>query len=317
MNDLWPLLKTFRFADLVPLWAWLRGRFAPVAAVQFSSGKLLKAASRPTRFNHNQWLLALRYLVLVLLLVAFARPQIEKGQSDDDAKGINIMLTLDFSSTMNKKDFSMDGKRVSRSAALIKVIQEFMRSRPQDRIGVVRFDAEAFLVSPLTLDHEWLVARLEQEKTGRGTAPGSGMLIAAEHLVPATNQTKVIIVVTDAEQVNQGPPPEDVGKILVKLGIKVHVIQIVDFKDMANANPQWNPNPLPNVAKMTGGQLFQVADFVGLRSVYHQIDRLEKATFKEDKQKNYRELMGWCGLPAALLLLLELLLRQTAWRRLP
>jgi hypothetical protein len=68
---------------------------------------------------------------------------------------------------------------------------------------------------------------------------------------------------------------------------------------------------------MTGGQLFQVADFVGLRSVYHQIDRLEKATFKEDKQKNYRELMGWCGLPAAFLLLLELVLRQTAWRRLP
>src|SRR5260370_35735862 len=122
MNDLWPLLKTFRFADwwflplllLVPLWAWLRGRFAPVAAVQFSSGKLLKAASRPTRFNPNRWLLALRYLVLGLLLVAFARPQVAKGQSDDDAKGINIMLTLDFSSTMNQKDFSMDGKRVSR-----------------------------------------------------------------------------------------------------------------------------------------------------------------------------------------------------------
>jgi len=325
MTDLWPLLKTFRFADwwflplllLVPFWAWLRGRFAPVAAVQFSSGKLLKAAARQTRFSHNRWLLLLRYFVLALLLLAFARPQIEKGQSDDDAKGINIMLTLDFSSTMNKKDFMMDGKRVSRSAALIKVIQEFMRARPQDRIGVVRFDAEAFLVSPLTLDHDWLIARLGEEKTGRGTAPGSGMVIAAEHLVPATNQTKVIIVVTDAEQVNQGPPPEHVGKALVELGIKVHVIQIVDFKDMAEANSQWNPNPLPKVAKMTGGQLFQVADYVGLRSVYHQIDLLEKATFKEDKHKNYRELMAWCGVPGAILLLMELIFRQTVWRRLP
>ena len=325
MNDLWPLLKTFRFADwwflplllLVPLWAWLRGRFAPVAAVQFSSGKLLKAASRPTRFNHNQFLLAMRFFALALVLLAFARPQVEKGQSDDDAKGINMMLTLDFSSTMNRKDFMMDGKKISRSAALVKVIQEFLRARPQDRIGVVRFDAEAYLVSPLTLDHEWLITRLGQEKNGKGTAPGSGMLIAAEHLVPATNQTKVIIVVTDAEQVNEGPPPEEVGKALAKLGIKVHIIQIVDFKDMGEDKNRWNPNPLPEVAKMTGGQLFQVADFASLRNVYHQIDLLEKATFKEDKQKNYRELMAWFGAPALLLLLLELMLRQTAWRRLP
>lgn len=323
MNDLWPLLKTLRFASwwllplllLIPLWAWLRGRFAPVAAVSFSSGELLRAASRKARFHRHQWLAAFRYLALALLLLALARPQVEKGQADDDSKGINIMLVLDFSGTMKTKDFSMEGKKVGRFEALIKVIGEFMRSRTKDRIGAVRFDADAFLISPLTLDRDWLIQRLKEEKPGRGTAPGSGMLIAAEHLLPATNQTKVIILVSDAEQVNRGAPPEEVARTLAQLGIKVHLIQIVDFKEMGSSIGGYNE--MAEVPKLTGGQLFQVSDYNGLRSVYQQIDKLEKAKFTEGKQKSYRELMAWGAVPALGLLLLELLLRQTVWRRLP
>jgi len=322
MSDLQAILKTFRFESwwllgalvLVPLWSWLRGRFSPVAAVEFSSGDLLRAVSQKPRFQRRQWLLAMRYLALILLILALARPQVEKGLSDFDAKGINIMLVLDWSSTMKKKDFVMDNKRVTRAQALVRVISEFVRARPQDRIGLVRFDANAFLISPLTLDHDWLIARLKEEKNGRGTAPGSGMLIAAEHLIPATNQSKVMILVSDAEQVNQGPPPLEVGKALVPYGIRAHVIQIVDFKDMAG---NLSGNEMAQIPKVTGGQLFQVADFGGLRSVYRQIDLLEKANFKEDKQRNYRELMMWFAGPALGLLLLELLLRQTVWRRLP
>lgn len=322
MSDFQAILKTFRFESgwllgfllLIPLWAWLRGRVSPVAAVEFPSGDLLRAVSRKPRFGRRQWLVAFRYAALALLVLALARPQVEKGVSDFDARGINIMMVLDWSSTMKKRDFTMDHKRVTRAQALVKVISEFMKARPQDRLGLVRFDANAFLISPLTLDHDWLIARLKEEKSGRGTAPGSGMLIAAEHLLPATNQTKVIIVVTDAEQVNQGPPPVEVGKVLLPLGIRAHVIQIVDFKDMAASLAG---NEMAQIPKATGGQLFQVADFVGLRSVYRQIDRLEKANFKEDKQRNWRELMIWFALPALVLMLGELLLRQTVWRRLP
>ncbi len=323
MTDLGPILKTFRFESwwllglllLVPLWVWLRGRFSPVAAVEFSSGDLLRAASRRPRSHRRRWLMALRYLALALLIAAVARPQVEKGLSDVDAKGINLMLVLDWSGSMKKRDFTMDHKRVTRGQALVKVISEFMRARRTDRIGLVRYDRDAFLMCPLTLDHDWLITRLKEEKNGQGTAPGSGMVIAAEHLLPATNQTKVIIIVTDAEQVNQGPDPGEVARALAPLGIKVHVIQIIDFKDMADNRMQWNE--MAEVPKLTGGQLFQVADFVGLRSVYRQIDRLEKATFKEDKQRNWRELMAWFALPALGFLLGELALRQTVWRRLP
>jgi len=324
VKDLWPILRTLRFESwwllaallAVPLWAWLRGRYAPVAAVEFPSSDLLRPTSRKTRFRHGHWLLFFRYLALGMLVLALARPQVEKGFSDVDAKGINIMLVLDWSSSMKKRDFTIERKRASRAEALVKVISEFMRARKSDRVGLVRFDRDAFLISPLTLDHDWLITRLKEEKNGQGTAPGSGMVIAAEHLLPATNQTKVMIVVTDADQVNQGPEPEEVARALAPLGVKVHVIQIVDFKDMAASNLQWNQ--MAQVPKLTpGGQFFQVADFLGLRSVYREIDRLEKATFKEDKQRNYRELMAWPAVPALALLLLELVLGQTAWRRLP
>ncbi len=286
-----------------------------MAAVEFSSSDLLRAASRKPRSHRRRWLLFFRFLALILLICALARPQVEKGLSDFEAKGINIMLVLDWSSTMKRRDFIMENKRVTRAQALVKVISEFMRMRPQDRIGLVRYDADAFLISPLTLDHDWLINRLKEEKNGQGTAPGSGMLIAAEHLLPATNQTKVMILVTDAEQVNRGASPEEVARAFVPFNIKTHVIQMVDFKDMASTKMQWND--MVEVPKITGGQFFQVADYGGLRSVYAQIDRLEKATFKEDKQKNYKELMAWFAIPALGLLLLELLLRQTLWRKLP
>lgn len=323
MNDLLTLLHTFRFAHwwwlplilLVPLWAWLRGKFAPVAAVQFSSSKLLQAASRKPRFGRGAILLTVRLLALLLLLLAMARPQVEKGLSDDDAKGINIMMVLDFSGTMKQKDFLLENKKVPRYQALIKVIGDFIKDRPHDRIGVVKFDADAFLVSPLTLDHDWLVKRLKEEKPGAGTAPGSGLLIAAEHLLPATNQTKIAILVSDAEQVNRGPPPADVARAIALLDIKVHFIQIVDFKDMGTLNRE--NNEMAQIPKLTGGQLFQVADTAGLKSVYKQIELLEKADFKENKQKNYRELMVWFCVPALLLVLGELLLTNTIWRRLP
>lgn len=323
MKDLQTWLETLRFESwwllplllLLPIWAWLRGRWTPVAAVPYSTGELLKPLARRTRFSRGQLLWGMRLLALALLLLALARPQVEKGMKDVEAKGINIMLALDFSSTMNKRDFTMEGRKVTRAQALIKVISEFMRARPKDRLGLVRFDADAFLVSPLTLDHDYLIQRISTEKNGRGTAPGSGVLIATEHLLPATNQTKVIILVSDAEQVNQGPRPEDVARAIAPLGVRVHVIQIIDFKEMGTVNLA--RNEMAQMAKLTGGQVFQVADFSGLRSVYQQIDLLEKASFKEGQQRVYRELAPWLTAVALGLLLVEFLLTHTLWRRIP
>ena len=323
MSELFPQLQTFRFAApwlllalaLLPLWMWLRGRFAPVAAVQFSSAQLLAAASRRTRSTRGRLLLALRYLALALLIVALARPQVDKGISEREALGINVMFVLDFSGTMKTKDFALDNKRISRAEAMKRVVGEFIKARESDRIGAVFFDKGAHLISPLTLDHEWLNAQLALEEPTQGTAPGSGMLIAAESLVSAKNQTKLIITVTDADQINDGPEPDEVAKAIAPLGIKNHVIQMVDFGDSQRYTA--SGQILNEVARITGGQFFKVSDYAGLRNVYRQIDQLEKSAFKERTQKAWRELMPWLALPALGLLLMEFSLARTVWRRLP
>lgn len=323
MSEILPQLHTFRFASpwllllllLLPLWMWLRGRIAPVAAVQFSSGELLAAAARRTRSMRGRLLMGMRYLALALLIGALARPQVDKGLSEREAMGINIMFVLDFSGTMKTKDFTLDNKRISRAEAMKKVVAEFIKARPDDRIGAVFFDKAAHLISPLTLDHDWLNAQLALEEPTRGTAPGSGMVIAAEALLPAKNQTKLIITVTDADQINEGPEPEEVAKVIAPLGIKNHIIQMVelDAMDRYTASGQI----LQDTARITGGLLFKVSDTNGLRNVYRQIDLLEKSAFKEKKQKVWRELMEWFALPALALLLLEFLLVRTFWRKLP
>jgi Ca-activated chloride channel family protein len=283
--------------------------------VRFSSNKLLQAASRQSRFRPGRLLRASRYLALALLIIALARPQVERGLADRESTGINIMLLLDFSSTMKAKDFMLETRRVSRIDAMKKVVSEFIQARENDRIGIVRFDRGANLVSPLTLDHQWLLTQLAAEEAGQGTAPGSGMLIAGEALLPAKEQSKVIITVTDADQVNEGPPPDVVAKTLAPLAIKNHIIQITDFSAIQQVTA--SGKLFSEVARATGGQYFKVSDVAGLRAVYRQIDQLEKAAFKETKQKTWRELMSWPATAALALLLLELVLAQTIWRRLP
>ncbi|HWB06983.1 MAG TPA: VWA domain-containing protein [Verrucomicrobiales bacterium] len=323
LDDVIPQLNTFRFATpwvlwlllLLPLWMLLRGRFGRAAAVQFSSGELLAAASRRKRSSPGRLMAGFRYLALALLIGALARPQVDKGLSEREALGINIMFNLDFSSTMTTRDFWLDSKRVSRIEAMKRVVIEFIKARPDDRIGAVFFDRGAALLSPLTLDHEWLTLQIDSQESSRGTAPGSGMIIAAEAMLSAKDQTKVMITVTDADQINEGPEPIEVAKAIAPMGIKNHVIQIVD-NSMAYRYAA-SGEVLKEVTRITGGQFYKVSDYPALRKVYSQIDTLEKTAFKEKKQQSWRELMEWFAVPGAILLLLVIILERTVWRRLP
>lgn len=323
LNETLTQLHTFRFATpwvlwallLIPLWMLLRGKFGRAAAVQYSSGELLAAASKRKRIAPGSMLAALRYISLALLIGALARPQVEKGLSEREAMGINIMFVLDFSSTMTTKDFYLDNKKVSRADAMKRVVSEFIKARKDDKIGAVYFDKGAHLISPLTLDHDWLAAQIESQVPSQGTAPGSGMLIAAEAMVSAKDQSKVVITVTDADQINDGPEPIEVAKAVAPMGIKNHIIQMVDFSQAQRYAA--SGEALKEVCRITGGQFFKVSDYAGLRKVYAQIEAMEKAPFKEKKQQSWREIMEWFAAPAAALLLLGIILERTVWRRLP
>lgn len=300
---------------LVALLVWWRGRRGPGAALVFSSTALLGRAVNAVRNQPGHWLAALRTLALTLVVLALARPQVEKSENREDARGINLMLALDFSGTMRTRDFVLDGRRMSRSTALKQLTSEFIRARPNDRLGLVSFDRDAYLASPLTLDHEWALDRLARETNGYGTDVGSGLVVAAQHLQEHTNETRVVILMTDAENISAGPEPEAVAEALRPLGIRLHCVQLVSPNQ--SMYQQDLSELLTQAAARTGGAFFRVRTGADLRAVYRAIDTLEKQKLTDVRQKGWRELFPWLVFPALGLLLAEQVLAQTRWRRLP
>jgi Ca-activated chloride channel family protein len=216
---------------------------------------------------------------------------------------------------MQTLDFLLEGRRLSRSQGMKKLSAEFIRSRPNDRVGLVTFDRDASLASPLTLDHEWLLARLEAETNGVGTGIGPALVVAAGHLQQHTNETRVIILMTDAENVTGWPDPDTVAETLRPLGIRVHCVQILS---PGQTSPTGDLSELlTHTAIRTGGNFFRVRSGIDLRAVYREIDQLEKQKLSDRKQKGWRELFTWVALSGLALLLAEQTLVHTCWRRLP
>lgn len=316
------MTETFRFAApawlallvLPPLILWWRTRRRP-PALTYSAAGLLAGAARAAGFRPGPWLDRFEAVTLALLVVALARPQVAKSETREDVRGINIMLALDFSGTMRTRDFFLDGRRVSRTQGLKAISAEFINSRPTDRVGVVAFDRDAWLSSPLTLDHEWLLDRLKSETNGSGTAIGAGLIVAAEHLQRHTNESRVVVLMTDAENISAGPDPLVIGEALRPLGIRVHCIQVLSPNQAA---PVGDLSELfTHLATRTGGGFFRVRNGTDLRAVYAAIDRLEKQKLTDRRQKAWRELFPWLALPALGLLLTAQTLAHTRWRRLP
>jgi Ca-activated chloride channel family protein len=153
------------------------------------------------------------------------------------------------------------------------------------------------------------------ETNGMGTAVGSALIVAADHLQRHTNETRVVVLLTDAENISAGPPPEDVAPTLARLGIRVHIVEILSPTE---SNP-WNDlgEYFTRTAARTGGGFFRVRNGEHLRSVYARIDQLEKHRLSDRRVVAWRELFGWAAIPALGVLLSELALGQTKWRRLP
>lgn len=295
--------------------AWWRRRRFRQAALGFSAVALLRPGVQAGRRGPDRRLAVFRLAALALLVLALARPQIERAENREDARGINLMLALDFSGTMRTRDLLLDGRRATRSEVLKRLTAEFIRARPQDRIGLVCFDRDAYVASPLTLDHDWVLDRLTYETNGIGTDVGSSLAVAAQHLQRHTNETRVIILMTDAENISAGPEPDAVAEALRPLGIRVHCAQILSPD--ANSFRSDLSDLLTHTAVRTGGGFFRIRAGADLRAVYREIDRLEKKKLTDRRQKTWRELFPWLAVPVLGLVLAEQVLGYTRWRRLP
>ena len=194
----WVLL----FLLLLPILAVLKGRFGGTAGVTFSSTSALSALGRRRRSRAGALLALLTHLALASLIVALARPQLGRTLTRIQASGVDIMLALDVSRSMLAEDYNIGAQRANRIEAVKQVTEQFIRQRPNDRIGIVAFAGRPYLVSPLTLDHDWLIQNLDRLQIGMvedGTAIGSAIASAANRLKDKEAKSKLIVLLTDGD----------------------------------------------------------------------------------------------------------------------
>lgn len=318
---------------LLPLMAIWKGRWGQTVAVKMpSTDDALGAGAKP-RSRFGGFMAFLGLLGLAFLIVAFARPRHGKGSTDIEASGIDIVLSLDVSGSMEALDFELEGKPVNRLEVVKNVVGKFVGQRPNDKVGIVAFAGRPYLVSPLTLDQEFLAKRVAGVSMGQvedGTAIGSAIASAVSHLRDSKAKSRIVILLTDGVNNAGAVNPLTAAEAAQALGIKIYTIGAgtqgdapVPVRDafgrtrLQTMKVEIDEEMLGKVAEATGGQYFRATDTGSLEKIYESINQLEKTTRKLKKYQQYDELYLWFLAPGLCLMVLELVLSQTRYRRLP
>jgi len=276
-----------------------------------------------------------RLIALGLLVVAFARPQIVEKEEEIRTEGIDIMLALDISGSMQAEDF----KPKNRLVVAKNVVAEFLDLVTNDRIGLVVFAGQAFTQCPLTLDYEVLrslLARVEIGMIEDGTAIGTALANCVNRLKSSEAKSKVVILLTDGENNAGKIDPATAAKVAEALSVRVYTIGV--GKEGGAPIPVNHPvlgkvyarnsdgtlqltkideETLKEIASITRGEYFRATDAEALAKIYAQILDLERTKFQVKQFERSEEHFRWAALPAVLLLLLELGLAHTRLRVLP
>jgi Ca-activated chloride channel family protein len=320
---------------LLPLFAWLRGRHGARPAFVYSSVTLLKNVSKASRSRAGAFLHALRWLALACLILALARPQKTRTESSVRASGVDIVIALDLSGSMESMDFEIKGKRANRITVAKDTISKFIEKRPSDRIGLVAFAGRAYIAAPLTLDHDFLqnnLARLDLHTIEDGTAIGSGLSASVNRLREVRSKSKIVILMTDGQNNSGKIPPLTAAEAAKALGVKVYTIG-VGIRGLAptpvgrnpfNGQLMFEPRPvdidedtLTAISDKTGGKYYRADSTDTLRKIYDEIDTFEKTEAVVKKFVQREEKFWWFATPGLFLLLVEVALANTVWRRLP
>jgi len=321
----------FIFLGLVPWLIYLDWKNAP-ATLHYSSLSILKSLHSP-RIKYLALLpLVLRCLVVVLLVLALARPQEGRKSTEILSAGVDIVLALDTSGSMQALDFKKEDQPVDRLTVVKDVVTDFIKGRDFDRIGMVVFGNEAFTQCPLTLDHDVLhtfLGKLEIGVAGDSTAIGSAIGISVKRLKDLESKSKVVILLTDGRN-NMGKiTPLQAADIASALGVKIYAVGVgtrgkAPFKVNTPIGPQiiyqnveLDETTLKQIAEKTGGRYFRATDSDSLKKIYEQIDLLEKSEVKWIDHSEFNELFPRFLIPGLLLLLIEIGLSGTRLRRIP
>lgn len=327
-EDPWALLLALAIVPLI--FFSIRGR--ATGSVKYPTLATLRELAGPSAEGVRYIPLAIRCVVLLLVVAALARPQLGNRRTEILSEGVDIVLAIDTSGTMQALDFVADGKRATRLTAVKSVVKDFVGARKADRIGMVVFGTHAFLQCPLTLDHGVLLDFLERAEVGMAgeyTAIGSAIALGASRLKDTPGKDKVIILLTDGINNRGKVSPELAADIARKLGIKVYTIGVgskgkapflvrtVLGNRLRYENVPLDEGTLEKVAEKTGAHYFRATDTGALGKIYAEIDEMEKTEVKVKEYTEYFELYPWLVLPALALAAAEFALRNTRLRRIP
>ena len=310
---------------LLPLLAWLKGKRGQPPAFLYSSVRLVEGLTRTRRSHAGAFLAALRWIVLALFIVALAQPRLMKSQTTVKASGIDIVCALDLSGSMTTPDYVINGQSINRFTIAKAVLKKFIAGRPNDRIGLVVFAAQAFIASPLTLDHDFLLDNLERLGIGTinsdATAIGDGLTTSLNRLRELKSKSKIIVLMTDGGNNSGKIDPLTAAQAAAALGVKVYTVGLGnrEIVQQLGLPPGFLPDEdtLQQISQMTGGKFYRANNAEELLAIYSEINKLEKTGAVVSKYTEYKELFPWLVAGGLALLLIELVLGQTLLRKLP
>ncbi len=304
---------------MIAFYVWRGQKLQGSLSVSTVKGFSLPASGIIPRLRHLG--IVLRSLAVVVLIVALARPQSSLSWQNTTTEGIDIMIASDISGSMLAEDFEPNRLEAGKNIAI-----DFIKARPDDRIGLVIFSGESFTQCPLTIDHSVLINLYQDVKFGMiedGTAIGMGLATAVNRLKDSPSKSKVIILLTDGSNNMGSIPPLTAAEIAKQFGIRVYTVGIgthgyAPYPVQTPFGVQYQRMPvdvdegtLTKIADVTGGKYFRATDNQTLKNIYDQIDKLEKAKIDVTQYHKKTELFLPFALAALLFLLLEFGLKNT------
>lgn len=270
---------------------------------------------------------ALRVLAFALLVVVLARPQTTNSWQNSEVEGIDIMLSVDVSTSMLAEDLKPNRLEAAKEVATV-----FINGRPNDNIGLTLFAGESFTQCPLTIDHAVLLNMLKNVQCGLiedGTAVGMGIANAVSRLKDSQAKSKVIILLTDGTNNRGDISPLTAAEIAKSFGIRVYTIgvgtngmapypyPVGNTVQYVNIPVEIDEKTLTQIAATTDGNYFRATSNSKLKEVYQEIDKLEKTKLNVKEYSKRQEEYRWFALAAFLCLLLEILLRNSILKKIP
>lgn len=325
----WLILALGALVAILMIWHYLSRLPRQSASVRYSDLSLVRTGKVTMRQRFRPLVLALRVLAIIFMFVALARPQSGSEQRDVNAEGIDIMMVLDVSGSMKAEDFLPN----NRLFVAKEEINKFIDKRTNDRLGLVVFSRSAFTQCPLTLDYGVLKNFLDQVDFGMvedGTAIGVAIATAVNRLRDSEAKSKVIILLTDGVNNVWEIDPMTAANIAKTMKVRIYTIgagkpgnaMYPVYDPIFGKRYQYLPNEideasLKKIAEMTSGKYFRARSEKELEQIYSEIDQLEKTKVKVSEYIQYKELFFGYLMAGFALLLVEMVMSQTYFRKIP